>query len=312
MSENLVPIKLIKADGGSQCQWMDTYEARFTEPFFDNTIAACRRRGHHGPLKVSGLNEIEKNGASLNPVAPAVIIFHLSRCGSTLITQMFATSGRFIVLSEVPIFDEIFGLPLADEQFDEASIAGLLSASLNFYGRKRFPDEEHVVLKTDCWHIFFYHTLRKMFPLVPIVIMYRRPEEVFRSLAQMPGRQVVPQLVNPEIFGFPGMPEVYQIDNYTAAIIEKMLEKFLEVADADKNTLLLNYNEGPVNIINNISRFARIHLSDAELAVMRERAKYHSKKPGEIFERESSSQSSALLSTAMQFYEKLELKRKMS
>jgi hypothetical protein len=308
--ENRLPIKITTGEGLLQCRWLNFYDKRFTEPFFDGTIATCRVLPYREPPQVTGLDEIELAGVALGPVVPLVIIFHLSRCGSTLTTQLFASSGRFIVLSEVPVFDDILGLPLAKTPFSETKVSRLLSASLNLYGRKRYADEAHVVIKTDCWHIFFYHTLRKMFPAVPFVMMYRRPDEVFRSLNQVPGRQIIPDLVDPKIFGLPGMPDPYIKDIYMATILEKMLAKFLEVAETDTQTLLVNYKEGPVNIVKKIAAFANLELSEDELAVMEVRSCYHSKKPDEIFDKEPAAEIPPCLDSAMRLYDALEQKRK--
>ena len=106
------------------------------------------------------------------------------------------------------------------------------------------------------------------------------------------------------------MPDLYQRDIYTATIIEKMLAKFLEVADADANTVLVNYSEKPVVIVDKIARFANIGLTNEELPAMAARAQYHSKRPGEFFNEETADQMPDCLAAAMRLYEMLEQKRK--
>ena len=199
------------------------------------------------------------------------------------------------MLSEVPFFDELLSLPYAAGDFDKTRIPGLLFSALQFYGRKRNTSEEYLVIKTDCWHIFFYDTLNAMFPNVPLVLMYRSPDEVFRSLNKIPGRQIIPDLVDPRIFGLPGMPDPYSRDIYTATILEKMLAKFLEVAGADDSSLLVNYNEGAMDIVNKIAAFAGLQLGETEQFVMKDRSSYHSKKPGELFDREPAAETPACL-----------------
>ena len=248
----------------------------------------------------------------LDAVHPAVIIFHVSRCGSTLISQLFTTSDRFIALSEVSFFNDILCLPFSATGFDEAEIPGLFSSSLNFYGRKRFAAEEHVIIKADCWHILFYETLRKIFPEVPFVLMYRSPNEVLSSHLKIAGRQTVPELVDPRIFGLPGMPDVYQRDVYTATILEKMLAKFLEVVETDHNCMLINYNEGALAVVKKIAAFANIMVSGEEIGIMEQRSHYHSKKPDEVFSKEPAAEVPECLKEAMRLYEALEQKRKMA
>jgi len=301
--ENRIPYKLVPANSELQCQWINAHDRRFTEPFFEETATSLRildPKNRRQQL-ITPLHQMLQQAQSLDSVTPAVIIFHLSRCGSTLVSQLFATSGRFIVLSEVS-----FSAP----GFDETQIPGLLSSSINFYGRKRFAMEEDVLIKTDCWHIFFYDTLRKIFPEVPFVLMYRSPNEVLRSHLKIAGRQTVPQVVDPRIFGLPGMPDVYQRDVYTATIIEKLLAKFLEVAETDNNCLLVNYNEGALAVVKKIAAFTNIALRAEEMGIMEERSHYHSKKPGELFSKEPAAEIPECLKEAMRLYEVLEEKRK--
>jgi len=313
-AENRVPYQLIHSGEELQCDWINTLDKRFTEPFFDDTYFSLRILDQKNRTQryISALAEMQQKGGRLDSVTPAVFIFHLSRCGSTLVSQLFATSGRFIVLSEVPFFDELLQLPLSVPGFDEADIPGLFSSALNYYGRKRFAAEEHMIIKTDCWHIFFYDTLRKMFPQTPFVLMYRSPDEVLASLLKLAGRQTVPELVDPRMFGLPGMPEVYQREIYTATILEKLLTKFLEVAEKDKNCLPVNYNEGALTVVKKIAALANIELSGEETGIMEQRSHYHSKNPGELFSEEPAADVPECLLKAMRLYEALEQKRKMT
>jgi hypothetical protein len=281
-AENDLPYKL---SNEGKCEWLRVDGKRFTEPFFDGTIRRCiTAQRSEIKQRETGVDEIPKLARLLPAVKPAVIIFHISRCGSTLATQAFATSANLIVLSEVPFFDNILQWPLHNADFaGQYDTIGLFEASLRFYGRKRHPGEENVIIKTDCWHIFFYAIFRRLFPDVPFILMYRNPPEVLRSLMKVPGMQVVPQLVAPEIFGLPGMPEVYNPSCYTATILEKMFGKFIFVARNDANTVLVNYNEGPVAAIKKIALAAGLSIGDEEFSRMKERAHYHSKRPGEQF-----------------------------
>jgi len=83
-----VPVRI---DAG-WVEWLDVGTLRFTDPFFENTVRRAGRRA----------------GIAPGP-GPAGLIFHVSRCGSTLISQMLSTAGQ-LVLSEPPPVDDIFRL----------------------------------------------------------------------------------------------------------------------------------------------------------------------------------------------------------
>jgi hypothetical protein len=86
---------------------------RFTDPFFAQTINPCVRHPadafrHQTPLE--NLGEIV---ASQPGCRPTGFIFHMSRCGSTLLSQMLAAALENIVLSEAGPIDDILRAPFA-------------------------------------------------------------------------------------------------------------------------------------------------------------------------------------------------------
>ena len=100
-------------------QWCHLGELRFTDPFFEQTIWRAMKHpfnllfSHHTPL-----NELEEQGRELRL---AGLIFHMSHCGSTLVSRMLAALDRNVVLSEPAPLDRILKLParlrdVSDEQ----------------------------------------------------------------------------------------------------------------------------------------------------------------------------------------------------
>ena len=317
--ENWIPYKLVKEEGQLQCHWLNTYGERFTEPFFDETILKLRsiQLQHSTLSSVSDLATMKEWANDLNEVVPAALIFHISRCGSTLISQLLVTSDKHIVLSEVPFFDDILRLPYKEPGFDQAAINEFLTCAIKYYGQERASLEAHdehpepqLYIKTDSWHIFFYEQLRKLYPSVPFILMYRSPDEVFRSHKKIPGMQAVCGLIESQVFGFkPGEMDDKHPDIYLAGVLESYLKRYLEIAETDDQFLLLNYNESPLPMIKKIASFTNTTLSEEDLATMEERSRYHSKKPGERFTEETITHTPPCLDETMQLYHKLEEKR---
>jgi hypothetical protein len=317
--ENWIPYKLIKEDGQLQCHWLNTCGERFTEPFFDDTILKLRsiHLQHSTLSSVSDLEMMKEWANGLNEVEPTALIFHISRCGSTLVSQFLVTSEENIVLSEVPFFDDLLRLPYKESQVDQVAINELLTAAIKFYGQIRTNPsgsngvhETQLYIKTDSWHIFFYEQLRRLYPSVPFILMYRSPDEVFRSHKKIPGMQAVCGLIEQQVFGFkPGEMDDKHPDIYLASVLESYLSRYLEIAETDDQFLLLNYSEGPMPMIKKIASFANTALSKEDLVTMEERSRYHSKKPGERFTEETITHIPSCLDKAMQLYHKLEEKR---
>jgi hypothetical protein len=77
--------------------WGDLDGVRFSEPFFDQTIE--RWAGGPAPRLIrTGLEALDTHELvpSLDPTA---LIFHLSRCGSTLMSRLLAVQAETLVIS---------------------------------------------------------------------------------------------------------------------------------------------------------------------------------------------------------------------
>jgi hypothetical protein len=316
--ENWIPYKLIKVDGQLQCQWLNTYGNRFTEPFFDETILKCRSanaRNYTFP-SVSDLEMVKVWAQVLNEVEPAAFIFHISRCGSTLVSQLLATSAENVVLSEVPFFDDILRLPFKEPHFKETEINSLLTTAIKYYSQaitsptaSYGKKEKHLFIKADSWHIFFYRQLRQLYPKVPFILIYRRPDEVFKSHSKVPGMQAVPGMLEPQLFGFKAEEIGHDPGIYLANVLTSYLSKYLEIAANDNKCLFINYNEGPMQMIKKVAAFSNLRLSQADLQNMEKRSHYHSKKNGEYFSEETVRESRSCLNKAMELYHILDEKR---
>lgn len=246
----------------------------------------------------------------LPDVKPTAVIFHISRCGSTLISQMLSCAEQNTVLAEVPIFDHILRLPFCEPSYQLSQVNLMLVAALKYYGRINDDGASRVFIKTDSWHIFFYDQLRALLPDTPFILLYRRPDEVARSHRKVPGMHVVPGLIEPELFGIK-IKEPWRIrpDVYLAKVLESYLAKYLEIAENDRNAMLVNYSEGPVTILQKVAAFSNFVFGEDELEKMAERSRYHSKRPDEPFGEESGSDIPASLEHAMKLYHKLDEKR---
>jgi hypothetical protein len=307
--KNWIPYELKNKDGVWLCNWLNSFKKPFTKPFFDETILSLR--SEHGAISFtssSNLAMMKEWAGGMKFITPSAFIFHTSRCGSTLISQLLSTSNKHIVLPEVPFFDNLLRLPYQDKNFSEQEILDLLNTSVNYYGQVRTGHEQRLYIKTDSWHIFFYHQLRKLYPTVPFILMYRNPAEIFNSLKKIPGLQSVPGLIEPAVFGFQLKENVHP-DTYISMVLEAYLQQYLTIIEQDDYLLLLNYNEGPMPMIKKIADFTNTPLSNTDIDMMTERSYYHSKKTAEMFSETIPAYIPGCLNKAMELYYQLEEKR---
>ncbi len=123
-------------------------------------------------------------------VAPTAFIYHASRCGSTLLSQMLAQLDDHIVISEPPALDSLLRSELESEE-RRAALRGLLAA----YGQRRHGDERALVIKLDAWNIGELALLRECFPETPWLFVYRDPLEIAVSHWRRAGMHMVPGMI---------------------------------------------------------------------------------------------------------------------
>ncbi|MGO9282030.1 MAG: hypothetical protein ACLP75_03140 [Mycobacterium sp.] len=179
------PIRIDLSGASPSIDWADLSEERFVEPFFDQTVARWASSPGAAPLVRTGLDALIAldNEPSLEP---AGMIFHLSRCGSTLVSQLLRTLPGAVVLAEPSPLNAL--LRLNPDRVDEATLARLVRLVVRALGRCRHGDERHLVLKCTSWNIRRREILAAAFPETPWAWVQREPTHVLASvLATPPG-----------------------------------------------------------------------------------------------------------------------------
>jgi hypothetical protein len=122
----------------------------------------------------------EDVGKAAPGTAPAGLIFHVARCGSTLISQLLRTHDNLVVYAEPLPFNEILLPPHKWPRHE--LVAALRSLGDAFARHARRP----YVLKFSSWNTLFCDVLAEAFPASPWVFSLRDPVEVGVSLLRQP------------------------------------------------------------------------------------------------------------------------------
>ena len=283
-----VPIRMIWEGSEPALDWCYFGSIRFTDSFFEQTIGRVLRDPfpslfrHHTRMDVAG----ELCGADPG-ILPSGFILHMSRCGSTLITQVLASLSSHIVISEAPILDDVLRAHYAHPEVSRDTYATWLRWIASALGRRRFPEEARFFVKLDCWHTCELPLLRQAFPGVPWIFVYRDPVEVMVSQLKEPARFTVPGYLDPRTIGLDperlhGIPR----HEYCARVLAAILEKAAQHA-AEANDVLVEYRELPDAIWTKIGRMFSVNFTQEELATMRSAAKLDAKSPYFEFEPDS-------------------------
>lgn len=310
-ADDWVPYKLVRGQEWL-CRWFARAGQRYSEPFFEETVLKCLSLAPNGRqyASTSTLDFLVEAAKHAEPVAPTAFIFHVSRCGSTLLAQLLGLHAQHIVLSEAPLIDSLLRLPLQDVQVTRSQIEPLLRAAVSLLGERRFG-EKRLFIKLDSWHIQFASFIRKLYPDVPFILLHREPAAVVRSHQERRGMQAVPGLIEPQLFGLqPNELAIDKPDEYLATVLTYYYEQFASLAEHDARALLLDYGEGGEAMMARLAQHVGLQLDTALREQIRERSRFHSKYPGQTFVEERAPQEMpANLHLAESAYEKMLLAR---
>lgn len=248
--------------------WRFFGDKRFSEPFFHDTVSKLPQDKKF--CVQTSLDALEEFGDAL---APTAIIFHISRCGSTLLTQLLATLPSCTVMSEPPAIDSFLRQHYA--QPGTSGAERTLRRIVSTLGQKRFAQERHFFVKLDSWHIASLPIFRAAFPDTPFVFLYRTPDEVLASHRRQRGRQMVPGLVNaamPSCVSAPLPPG--DLDGYCVSVLTHFFREGLQHAN---DLMLINYSQLPGIVWSDMLDLFGISPSAAELETMKSRSGLHSK-----------------------------------
>jgi hypothetical protein len=280
------PIRFYWREEGPFLDWGYMGEDRFTRPFYDDTVG--RRMGnpytmlfhHHTPVEfLKELNEARPG------IPPTGFIFHMSRCGSTLVSQMLAALPQNIVISEAPPIDSI--LRLNPDMFPRVKRVEWIRGMISSMGQKRFLEEKHYFVKFDSWSTLWLDVVREAFPEVPWIFIYRDPVEVIVSQMRQRGSQMIPGSLGHTLPGV-DMAEAWQMppEEYCGRVLENICEKFLEHAD-DPNAIAVNYTELPEAVTGRILKHFGIEYSPEDIEKMTATTQFNAKSPKVAFEADS-------------------------
>lgn len=195
-----IPARVVHSATGPQVEWLLLDGAPFSEPFLDETLDRLRRlpanERSRRPLTSLDALLTAKPGLPL-----AGLIFHVSRCGSTLFTQLLGTTPRHTIASEPPIVDDILRSARRDPAITDEQRIAWLRGAIAALGSRQSATEEKLFVKLDCWAIFDLPLLRRAFPGVPLYFVHRHPLEVLVSLMRIPSITIVRDTVLPAQMG---------------------------------------------------------------------------------------------------------------
>jgi hypothetical protein len=77
-------------------RWLECGSTHFAEPFFGDTIRRVMRLNPAAGEQITDLQALLDAAGQYDTVRPSGVIFHVSRCGSTVLTNALKTGARVV------------------------------------------------------------------------------------------------------------------------------------------------------------------------------------------------------------------------
>lgn len=296
------PIDLYLSKKFQGVAWLNLGKTYFTDKNSAYTVCrAWQNQNKPQPIwtKLDVLTELQKISPGLKPKG---FIFNVSKCGSTLLARMLSSLPRNLVISEDTVINKSLmpnELMAEVDSFPESFRIELFQNVVSALGQPRLGVEENYAIRFSPKDVLELPFIKKAFPGVPWIFLYRNPLEVVVSdlidLDSYKGiSEIVRQVLNLSAVDITQISPEYshlakQILDFSATEIATMNdEEFLARRNGlylsmalhffDENALLLNYNEllsevGLCQVLN----FFQIEASETEIKRMLDNLKVYSK-----------------------------------
>ena len=178
----LLPLEL-HCDAG-EISWFDFGDMQLRETFLE--ISAEERLSQHADALtvVTDLEVLETPDLYPDALSPAGFIFHVGRCGSTLLAKVLSSLDRHIVIKEAEPVQHLLDVEY-ERVFGEKRVRYLQSL-LNIYGHRRLPVHERFFVKFSSNHVKRLEMIRGLYPGVPWLFLYRNPYEIIPTSLEGP------------------------------------------------------------------------------------------------------------------------------
>ena len=269
-----LPVDAVVVDGRPGLMWMEMSGVSLAEPFFQQTVDRARRENRAERFtEFDVLLQLEKQ---LESVEPTGFIFHSSRCGSTLVSNACRAVSGSIVLSEANAIDKLIArfITDADNPVKESLYSVFLRAVVHALAQRRTGHERHLFIKFACCSFGQLERIKRIWPAVPWLFLYRDPVETIVSNM----RDAPPWLIDNDrrvLSSIIGDTSEMSLEELCARTIGSLFSTAYKLANA--NSMLLNYNQLSVPVIARVLNFFNVSLSSEELETIARTSEVYSK-----------------------------------
>lgn len=276
-----LPTQSVATMGPPDMDWLWIGDRALSQPFFEDEVRIAASMPFNRIFRIRTTLETVIAGAVAEPELPLKgLIYHMSRCGSTLLAQMFAAVPENAVSSEPePLDGVIQWIRLAD--IDPPIADRAIRAIVSALGRDRGNGATRHVMKLAPWQTFALPLMRSAFPDVNWVYLYRDSIEVLVSVMHRPGLHTVAGLLPEQVTANAGDGST-SLEDFAARVLAAMGEKVIKYWDKGGGLMVAYPDIVELTTGAILSHFG-IAESEENAALMRSASKRDAKMPEQTF-----------------------------
>lgn len=246
-------------------EWTWLGEQPLTRPSYEEEIAVALSHPFallfRRELPLSDVEEMEF-------IEPTGFIFHVSHCGSMLISQMLSTLPDAVVVSESPVLDGVLQAWRKIPGLTYGERLQWLRWIVRAHGQPRTGRETRYFLRFDSWHIHDFSLIREAFPATPWIFVFRDPAEAIESQLSTPCRQATPGIMDPQILGLTFLDFQLGREEWCARVLQKICDSALS-HKTETQGLFVGYDRLPDAVWTEIAPHFGLRLDEGEIERMR-------------------------------------------
>ena len=276
-----LPVDAVVVDGRPGLLWMNMDGVDLAEPFFQQTVDRLRSGQPAREERFTEFDTLIQLEKTFDSIPPTGFIFHSSRCGSTLVANACRAIEGSIVLSEPPAVDKLVARFITDvdqQRTKELLYSVFLRATVAALAQRRTGRERHLFIKFACCSVSQIERIRRIWPNVPWLFLYRDPvETVVSNIQNLPSwLQDEDHRVLAAILGT-SPSEVAAMTK--EELCARSIAAFYTTAHrvANDRALLLNYNQLSPAEVSNLLKFFGVMPTEAEMETIARQARVYSK-----------------------------------
>ncbi len=283
-----LPIRLFVRDATLWVDWCYSGTRRLQAAFFSGDVASLLAVPFNLAFRrYTPIDSLLKWAAVLRAgreyAVLKAVIAHVSRCGSTLVTQMLAELPTHRVLSEPSMLDVLLNIRRRQPQITRERQIEWLRALMIVLGHGA-TGETALALKLDAWHILEIELLQAAFPSAAFVFLFRDPQAVAVSHALQPTSYMIPGASNCMPWLPPNDAEIWNSgERYMAAVLGKIYEAGAAACDAGL-ARAVDYRCLPEIVCHELAETFGVPSETAATAALTHRAFKHAKRGNEVFD----------------------------